>query len=524
MLNGSEKVVIIGAGIGGLSAAALLAARGFGVTVVEKEAAVGGKLRTLSPVGRPIDAGPTVFTMRWVFESIFAQAGTDFAQSVKLTPLDILARHAWDNRETLDLHADVQASIDAIARFSGPDEGRRYGEFCAQAKRTYTTLEQPFLRGSKTSSFGLTQRIGFANLGAMMSIRPFTSLWNTLGRYFHDPRLRQLFGRYATYCGSSPYLAPATLMLIAHVEQSGVWSVEGGMHHVARAMAELAVRSGADIRCGSGCAVIEMQGGRVSAVRLDDGTTLKADHIIANCDPAAIATALFGAEASRAVTPTKSAERSLSAFCWVIDAATQGFDLKRHNVFFSPDYAAEFSDILGKGHPPADPTVYVCAQDRDQPGSGVTPGAPERIQIIVNAPANGDHRPFSPEEIALCQTRMLDRLAICGLTTNATPDQLKLTTPQGFNQLFPATGGALYGRATHGWAAAFKRPGARTAVPGLYLAGGGTHPGAGVPMAALSGWQAADSLSQDRASTRAFHPVATTGGTSTHSAKTGVTA
>ena len=304
-----EHVVIIGAGIGGLSAAALLAARGFAVTVVEKEATVGGKLRTLSPSGRPIDAGPTVFTMRWVFESIFAQAGGDFESSMALSPLDILARHAWDDRETLDLHADIQASIDAIARFAGPDEGRRYGEFCAQAKRTYNTLEQPFLRSSKTSSFGLTQRIGFANIGAMMSIRPFTSMWTMLGRYFHDPRLRQLFGRYATYCGSSPYLAPATLMLIAHVEQSGVWSVSGGMHHVAQAMAELAAKNGADIRCNSGCAAIEMQGGRVSGVRLDDGTILKADHIIANCDPAAIATALFGADASRAVRPPKASER-----------------------------------------------------------------------------------------------------------------------------------------------------------------------------------------------------------------------
>jgi 1-hydroxycarotenoid 3,4-desaturase len=518
-----EHVVIIGAGIGGLSAAALLAARGFGVTVVEKEENVGGKLRTLSPAGRPIDAGPTVFTMRWVFESIFAQAGADFAERVALTPLDILARHAWDDRETLDLHADIQASVDAIARFSGPDEGRRYGEFCEQARRTYSTLEQPFLRGSKTSSFGLTQRIGFANLGAMMSIRPFTSLWNTLGRYFHDPRLRQLFGRYATYCGSSPYLAPATLMLIAHVEQSGVWSVAGGMHNIARAMAKLAVWSGADIRCGSGCAAIEMQRGRVSGVRLQDGTALKADHIIANCDPAAIATALFGKDAARAVTPTKPAERSLSAFCWVIDAATEGFDLKRHNVFFSPDYAAEFADILGKGGPPADPTVYVCAQDRDQPETHVTLGSPERLQIIVNAPANGDHSPLSPEEIATCETRMFARLAQCGLTIDATPERVNLTVPQGFNQLFPATGGALYGRATHGWAAAFKRPGARTAIPGLYLAGGGTHPGAGVPMAALSGWQAADSLCAARASTRVYHPVATTGGISTRSAKTGAT-
>ena len=515
-----EHVVIIGAGIGGLSAAALLAARGFQVTVIEKEATVGGKLRTLSPAGRPIDAGPTVFTMRWVFESIFAQAGDDFARSISLSPLDILARHAWDDRETLDLHAELEASTQAIGRFSGSGEARRYREFCAQARRTYTTLEQPFLRGSKTSSFGLTQRIGFANIGAMMSIRPFTSMWSSLGRYFHDPRLRQLFGRYATYCGSSPYLAPATLMLIAHVEQSGVWSVAGGMHEVARAMAKLAINGGADIRCGTGCAAIETEGSSVSGVRLADGNRLKADYIIANCDPAAIATALFGAQAAHAVKPTKSAERSLSAYCWVIDAATRGFDLARHNVFFSPDYAAEFADILGKGRTPADPTVYVCAQDRDQPGSQVAPGMAERLQIIVNAPPNGDYRPHSPEEIATCETRMFARLAQCGLTINATPERVRLTVPEGFNTLFPATGGALYGQATHGWAAAFKRPGARTAIQGLYLAGGGAHPGAGVPMAALSGWQAADSISQARDSTRMYHPAAITGGILTRSAKT----
>ena len=519
-----EHVVIIGAGIGGLSAAALLTARGFAVTVVEKEAAVGGKLRTLPPGGRPIDAGPTVFTMRWVFESIFTQSGGDFAARIKLSPLNILARHAWDDRETLDLHADHAASVDAIARFSSPDEGRRYADFCAQAKRTYTTLEQPFLRGAKTSSLGLTQRIGFANIGAMMSIRPFTSMWNTLGRYFHDPRLQQLFGRYATYCGSSPYLAPATLMLIAHVEQSGVWSVAGGMHHVAKAMADLATSNGADIRCGQGCAAIETKAGRVSAVRLDDGTVLRADYVVANCDPAALSAALFGPDVRRAVKPTAPKERSLSAFCWVIDAPTSGFPLSRHNVFFSPDYAAEFADILGSSRPPSDPTVYVCAQDRDQPDSIVTPGAPERLQIIVNAPANGDFAPLSPKEIALCETRMFARLNQCGLTINHVPERMTLTTPAQFNQLFPATGGALYGRATHGWAAAFKRPGARTAIKGLYLAGGATHPGAGVPMAALSGWQAADSLSADRASTSAFLPVATTGGTSMPLAKTDVTA
>jgi 1-hydroxycarotenoid 3,4-desaturase len=516
-----ERVVIIGAGIGGLTAAVLLAARGLDVTVIEKEAAPGGKMRQLMPGGRPIDAGPTVFTMRWVFEEIFATAGAEFGREVALSPLSILARHAWNETAMLDLHADREASVDAISQFSGPDEGRRFADFCDQAEKTYRTLERPFLRSTKTTPIGLTARIGLGNIADMSSIRPFSTLWGALGQYFHDPRLRQLFGRYATYSGASPFQAPATLMLIAHVEQSGVWSVEGGMHAVARAFAALAERHGARFHYGQGCAALDIHNSTVTGVRLDDGTDLPADAIVANCDPSAIGTGLFGARAARAVKPIRPQQRSLSALCWVADVPTSGFSLSRHNVFFSGEYATEFSD-LRNGHLPDDPTVYVCAQDRDQPHR-LAEATPERLQIIVNAPANGDTRSLNPQEMESCQTRMFDQLARCGLKVDRQSEHIRLTTPAGFNHLFPATGGALYGRATHGWAAAFRRPGARTPIKGLYLAGGATHPGAGVPMAALSGCRAAESVIADLSSTRAFRPAATAGGMSMPSAKTGAT-
>jgi 1-hydroxycarotenoid 3,4-desaturase len=516
-----ERVVIVGAGIGGLTAAVLLAARGLDVTVIEKLPAPGGKMRQLSPAGRPIDAGPTVFTMRWVFDEIFAAAGAEFGSEVMLSPLSILARHAWGDAATLDLNADRATSIDAISRFSGTEEGRRFSDFCDQAEKTYRTLERPFLRGTKTNPIGLTSRIGLPNIADMASIRPFSTLWRVLGRHFHDPRLRQLFGRYATYSGASPFQAPATLMLIAHVEQSGVWSVEGGMHAVAKAFATLAERRGAKLHYGRGCAAIDIRNGKVAGVRLEDGTSLPADAIVANCDPSAIGAGLFGADVAGAVKAIRPNQRSLSALCWVADLPTSGFSLSRHNVFFSDDYAAEFTN-LRSDRLPDDPTVYVCAQDRDQRDS-VAEGAPERLQIIVNAPANGDTRPLAREEIVACQTRMFDRLARCGLKMDRKSEPIQLTTPAGFNQLFPATGGALYGRATHGWAAAFRRPGARTPIQGLYLAGGATHPGAGVPMAALSGCRAAESLIADLSSTLASHPVATAGGMSMPSAKTGAT-
>jgi 1-hydroxycarotenoid 3,4-desaturase len=199
-------------------------------------------------------------------------------------------------------------------------------------------------------------------------------------------------------------------------------------------------------------------------------------------------------------------------------AETQGFPLLHHNVFFSNDYAAEFEDIFKRARIPEAPTVYVCAQDR---GDGTAQPDKDRLFLLVNAPATGDRAQFSSEDIASCETRMLGLLQRCGLTVK--PLTSRVTTPADFHRLFPATGGALYGRASHGWMASFQRPGSATKIPGLYLAGGSTHPGAGVPMAALSGRLAARRLVSDRASTRRFHRAAICGGTSTVSATTPVT-
>ena len=174
--------------------------------------------------------------------------------------------------------------------------------------------------------------------------------------------------------------------------------------------------------------------------------------------------------------------------------------------------------MFDRGRLPRAPTLYVCAQDRCD---GVTqaPG-PERLLILMNAPADGDLRTQSAEELATCETKVFKHLRRCGLTIDRGLGAQAITTPSQFERLFPATGGALYGRATHGWASAFKRPGAKTSIPGLYLAGGGAHPGAGVPMAALSGQLAAEQILKDLASTRRSYRVAMFGGMSTRSAMT----
>lgn len=507
-----DRVVIIGAGIGGLAAALLLAVRGCAVTVVEKEAAAGGKVRRVAVGGVPVDAGPTVFTLRPVFEALFAEAGERLDDQVALSRPQVLARHAWGERERLDLHADPEASAEVIGDFAGAEAARGYRRFAAAAARVYAILETSFLENSRCYPPELMWRIGLHRIGDLIAIRPYESLWKVLGEYFADPRLRQLFARYTTYCGASPFKAPATLMLIAHAEARGVWLIDGGMSALAAAIERLAQARGVIFRYDTQAAEILVRHGRASGVRLASGEQIAGDAVVCNAEPQALASGALGADAMRAVRSYPARARSLSAFTWLLAGRAQGAPLVTHNVFFSGDYPAEF-DALAKGRLAAEPTVYVCALDR---GAGGVGPERERFQIIVNAPADGDTHAYTPEEIERCSRQMLARLAQCGLALEPdTPPTM--VTPSDFARLFPSTGGALYGRASHGWAASFLRQSARTRIPGLYCAGGSTHPGAGVPMAALSGRLAAATLMRDRASIARSAPAAMPGGTSMQS-------
>ncbi len=507
----TSRVAVIGAGIGGLVAALELASRGLDVTVIERAATPGGKMRQTVLGDARLDAGPTVFTMRWVFEEIFADAGAALADYVTLQPAAVLARHAWSAQEQLDLFADLDRSADAIGDFAGAAEARRFRDFCGHAARTYATFERSFIRAQRPSPFSLARGAGPRGIADLWRTQPFATLWDALGAYFHDRRLRQLFGRYATYCGSSPFLASATLTLVAHVEQQGVWLVEGGMYRIATALARLAAIRGAAFRYETEAAEIVVSGGRVAGVRLATSEQLDMDAVVVNTNSAAMARGLLGREVSAAVPPAPTSARSLSAVTWALLARAEGFPLVRHTVFFGPDYPAEFDAVFRRGRLPESPTVYICAQDRAADDHS-PPAGPERLLCLVNAPPTGDTRPPTPAEIGQCEERAFGTLERCGLRLHRRPEATALTTPADFNRLFPGTGGALYGPASHGWAASFRRPGSRTSLPGLYLAGGSVHPGPGVPMAALSGRLAAASLLSDLVSTSRSRGMATLGG------------
>lgn len=490
----TKRAVIVGAGIAGLAAAIDLAHTGVEVTVAEARPAAGGKIRQVTSGGAPFDAGPTVLTMRWVFEQLFADAGASFTEAVTAKPLEVLARHAWDDKGYLDLFTDIERSADAIGRFAGAKEAAGYRAFCKRAADTYQTLERPFILSDQPSPVSLAMGAGIKGLGGLLRISPFTTLWKALGDHFSDVRLRQLFARYATYVGSSPFDAPATLMLIADVERQGVWILNGGMHALAAACQALAERHGVKFLFDARVSSISAPAGQFRSVTLESGDVLEGDAAIINADPQALATGLFGPQAARSAAPLARSSRSLSAITYSFRAKTGGMPLEHHNVFFCADYRKEFDDIFRYAHVPSDPTVYICAQDRGH--GGVAEDGAERLFCLVNAPPIGDTHEFTQSEIRQCEQRLMSRLNRCGLQVTPVSEPA-ISTPSDFNRLFPATGGALYGQTSHGWNASFTRPSARTRYRGLYLAGGATHPGAGVPMAATSGRIAARAVLQD---------------------------
>jgi len=491
------QAVVIGSGMGGLSAALILAHQGLSVTILEAQAQAGGKLRQVAPGGAPIDCGPTVFTMDWAFRSVFEAAGETLDDHLRLTRADVLARHAWPDGGRLDLYADVDRSAEAIAELAGPREAAAFRRFCARAQRVFDGLSPTFMQRQRPSFADMARRVG-PDIRLAMDMAPHMTMAHLLRSMFKDPRLRQLFGRYATYVGGSPYLTPALLILIWHAERAGVWAVDGGMYEIVRRLSDLIESRGGVFVFQQAAAELLITSGRVAGVRTSAGETYPADVVVYNGDVAALAAGALGQAAKTAVdaAPPTPRERSLSAITLAAQARTEGFPLAHHTIFFSDDYEREFDDILTDRRPPAWPSVYICAQDR---AGGTAPtDATERLFAIINAPADGDAPNLSADAARACVERALERIADMGLRVHLSDGATVIQRPADFAARFPQTGGAIYGRAPHGAFTPLQRPGARAPIRGLYFAGGSVHPGPGVPMAALSGRLAAEAALADR--------------------------
>lgn len=485
-------VVIIGGGIGGLSAAIRLAAAGKRVTVLEQNAAVGGKMSQIEQDGFRWDTGPSVITMRHVFEELFATAGRRLEDYLTLLPVEPLTRYFYPDGTRIDATRDMTRMAEQIAALDERDvEG--YLDFLEYAARLHRITGPVFVYNQPPT---LRTFLGVP-VSDMVRVDPWLTMDQAIRRRVRSPQMRQLLARFATYVGASPYQAPATLSVIAHVELTGgVWYPRGGIYQIAAAMAKLADELGVEIHTQAPAAAITVDGGAATGVVTTDGRHFAADAVIANVDVTTVYEHLLPQElAPRRRTALRQRETSCSGYVLLLGVEGTHDQLAHHNIFFNHNYRSEFDDIFRRGVPPHDPTVYVAITGKSDP-SHAPPGC-ENWFVLVNAPPLGPAFDWAQQEAAY-RTLVLETLARHGLDIRSRIRSEHRLTPADIRSLTGAWRGALYGISSNQALNAFRRPHNRCAdVRGLYFAGGTTHPGGGVPIVTLSGKVAAELVLAD---------------------------
>ncbi len=496
-IKSRPRVVVVGAGIGGLSAAIHLATHGLEVIVCEQNPRVGGKMYEIASEGFRWDTGPSVITMRHVFETLFTGAGRRLEDYLTLLPVDPLTRYFYPDGSQIDAAHDPQVMAGRIGAFVGGAEGERdargYLRYLAYAERIHRITGPVFIYNDPPT----LGRIARTPLRDMPAVDPLRTMDASIRSFVRSPKLRQLLGRFATYVGASPYLAPATLNVIAHVELSGgVWYPRGGIYAIAQAFERLACELGVELRTGMRVESIEVAGGRAAGVRLAGGERVPADAVIANVDVATVYERLLPENAAyrRRFERLARMEPSCSGFILLLGVEGRYPQLAHHNIFFSSDYRREFDDIFRRGIPPDEPTVYVAITAKTDPGHA-PPGC-ENWFVLVNAPAlaaPGGGAGFDWQRNAdAYRTVVLETLARFGVDVRGQIRAEHQLTPLDLERLTGARRGALYGISSNDRFNALRRPHNRAPdVRGLYFAGGTAHPGGGVPMVTLSGGAAA---------------------------------
>ncbi len=491
------RVVVIGAGMGGMAVAARLAVKRHEVLVVEQSAAYGGKVGTFERDGFVFDTGPSLLTLPAVYRELFNKTGGPLEDAVDLVELEPAFGYRFADGTTVDMPGvDAARCAVALGAALGGTAEEDWRALMRRASDIWQVTRRPFLESPLT---GLRDLVPLARkLSDVRTVAPFTSLRGLGERYLHDPRLRMLLDRYATYTGSDPRKAPAALATVPYVEQTfGAHHVRGGVRRLADALHARSLERGVTYRMGTDVVEVRTDAARVTGVRLADGEVLPADVVVANADATHLYRDLVrDPRAAGALRRLGRATPSLSGFVLLLAVRGRTPGLRHHNVWFPQDYDAEFDAIFGRhARPVDDPAVYVCAPDDD----AMRPDADhEPWFVLVNAPRHattGERGTVDWTAPGLAESYRDRILAVMASRGYDVRDRLlwsEIRTPADLERDTRAPGGAIYGTSSNGARAAFLRPANASPVPGLYLVGGSAHPGGGLPLVGMGAEIVAD--------------------------------
>ncbi len=481
-----KKIIIIGAGLGGLSAAIRLAKLGFDVTVLEKNETVGGKVNFVEAGGYKFDTGASLLTMPHVFEDLFNFAEKRLEDYLDLTALDPICRYFWTDGTTFDASQDLQKTENEIGKFA-PQDVENFRNYLLNSKQKYQIAEKTFLAHSLND---LPRLLRPKYLKDLLAISSLKTLDAHNKNYFHSPKLQQLFNRFATYNGSSPYRTPATFALVPFVEFGlGAWYVRGGIYEIPKALAKLAREF--DVKIRTNCAVekIVIENKKAVGVRLENGEILLGDSVVANSDAVETYRNLIDEKFFSKKLDVR--EPSCSGFVLLLGTNKKFPNLAHHNIFFSDDYRAEFDALFADLRPARNPTIYVCATSKTDETQ--SPENCENLFVLINAPYTSDKTDWTREAKPYRDLiiKKLEKFGLEDLEKSIEFEQI--ITPADFENRYGTNRGSIYGVSSNGIFSAFLRvPNRARTIENLYFVGGATHPGGGMPLVLLSGKMASE--------------------------------
>ena len=484
------SIVIIGAGIGGMSAAARLAKAGHQVTIYENSDRAGGKCRTEWFGDYAFDTGPSLLTLPAVYRDLFLKTGKRIEHVLNIKPVDpTFNYHFSDGSSVLFPNLSNPNTYNEIEKSYGLAAGNQWKELINRAERMWEVSREPFIESELNSIFSLLKRKNL--LRDIKEIAPFTSLRKLSEKLKLDPHLQMIVDRYATYTGSDPRSAPAVLLTIAFVESTfGAWHIEGGVGQLSTALEQRCSDLGVKFKFNTLVSQILVNNNHATGIKTSDGKEFKADLVVANSDAEYIYNKLLANNVNAARSERrklKFATKSLSGFSLLLgldNSKGKAVPIDHHNVYFPNNYDAEFDDVFTKQIPVQDQTIYICSpKDLHMTKSENK----EAWFVLVNAPRHQvdggwDWRQGGAEYAQ----KIIQNLDDLGLNVSSRLDFMKYRTPADLENYAMAPGGSIYGSSSNSAASAFLRTKNRSKIKGLFCVGGSSHPGGGLPLVGIS--------------------------------------